>query len=98
MEAGTANAAVRDAARTPVKGRGRPKSLEAGNRLHLYIPESLTKRLSEIQRDTHASSITEVVKNALTLYAAAVEEHKNGGHVFFKRKDEDGERQLALFI
>jgi hypothetical protein len=30
-----------------------------------------------------------VVKNALTLYAAAVEEHESGGHLFFKRKDED---------
>jgi len=52
----------------------------------------------EIQRDTHASSITEVVKNSLQLYAAAVEEHKSGGCLYFKRKDEKGERQLALFI
>jgi hypothetical protein len=83
---------------TPVKLRGRPKNLEAGSRVHIYIPESLTKRLLEIQRDTHASSITEVVKNALMLYAAAVQEHKDGGHVYFKRKDEQTERQLALFI
>jgi hypothetical protein len=82
----------------PVKLRGRPKNLEAGNRVHIYIPESLTKRLQEIQRDTHASSITEVVKNALMLYAAAVQEHKDGGHVYFKRKNEQTERQLALFI
>lgn len=82
----------------PVKLRGRPRSLESGNRLHIYIPESLTKRLLEIQRDTHASSITEVVKNALTLYAAAIQEHKDGGHIYFKRKDEQTERQLALFI
>jgi hypothetical protein len=82
----------------PAKLRGRPKNLEAGNRVHIYIPESLTKRLLEIQRDTHASSITEVVKNALMLYAAAVQEHKDGGHVYFKRKDEQTERQLALFI
>ena len=80
------------------KPRGRPKSLESGNRLHLYIPESLTNRLMEIQRDTHASSITEVVKAALQLYAAAVDEHKNGGRVYFKRKNEGVERQLALFI
>ena len=80
------------------RSRGRPKSLSAGNRLHINIPESLTQRLLEIQRDTHASSITEVVKNALQLYAAAVEEHKSGGNVYFKRKDQEGERQLALFI
>jgi len=47
---------------------------------------------------THASGLTEVVKDALTLYAAAVEEHKNGGHVYFKRENEGVERQLALFI
>ena len=76
------------------RSRGRPKSLEPGNRLHINIPQ----RLLEIQRDTHASSITEVVKNSLQLYAAAVEEHKSGGCLYFKRKDEKGERQLALFI
>jgi hypothetical protein len=58
----------------------------------------LTKRLLEIQQYTHANTITEVLKSALTLYAAAVEEHKSGGHVYFKRKDDDVERQLALFI
>jgi hypothetical protein len=80
------------------RGRGRPKNLQPGNRLHIQIPETLTQKLLEIQRDTHASSITEVVKSALTLYAAAVEEHRCGGHVFFKRKDEEGVRQLPLFI
>jgi hypothetical protein len=80
------------------KPRGRPKSAEAGNRVHISIPESLTVRLQEIQRATHATSITEVVKAALTLYAAAIDEHKNGGHVYLKRKDDGVERQLALFI
>ncbi len=82
----------------PRRSRGRPKCLENGNRMHIYIPETLTQRLMEIQRETHANSLTEVVKAALQLYAAAVEEHKNGGNVYFKRKGEDGERQLALFI
>jgi predicted AAA+ superfamily ATPase len=80
------------------KSRGRSKSVENGSRLHLYMPDSLVKRLQEIQRDTHAASLTEVVKSALQLYAAAVEEHKNGGHVYLKRKDDGVERQLALFI
>jgi hypothetical protein len=89
---------TRDEALDRPKPRGRPKNLEAGNRVHIYIPESLTQRLLEIQRDTHANSITEVVKNALMLYAAAVQEHKDGGHIYFKRKNEQVERQLALFI
>jgi hypothetical protein len=76
--------------------RGRPKS--AAGRVHISIPESLITRLQEIQRDTHASSLTEVVKAALQLYAAAVEEHRHGGGVFLKRRDGKGERELALFI
>jgi hypothetical protein len=76
--------------------RGRPKSIEA-SRVHLSLPETLLNRLQEIQRDTHASSLTEVVKAALQLYAAAVDEHKNGGRLYFK-DDRGGERQLALFI
>jgi hypothetical protein len=78
--------------------RGRPKAAESGSRIHISIPDALATRLLEIQRDTHASSLTEVVKAALQLYAAAVEEHKAGGHVYFKRQGEGLERQLALFI
>jgi hypothetical protein len=78
--------------------RGRPKSLpEGGTRLHIYIPDTLVNRLQDIQRETHANSITEVVKAALTLYVAAVDEHKDGGHVILRRKD-GVERQLAMFI
>lgn len=78
--------------------RGRPRKPHPGNRLHIFIPETLTNRMLEIQRDTHASSLTEVVKNALTLYAAAVEEHKRGGFLYLKRGIDGVERQLALFI
>lgn len=80
------------------RARGRRKSAETGTRVHILIPDSLITRLQEIQRDTHATSLTEVVKAALQLYAAAVAEHKRGGHLYFKRKDEGVERQLALFI
>jgi hypothetical protein len=80
----------------PRRVRGRPKNAES-SRVHLSLPETLLDRLHEIQRDTHASSLTEVVKNALQLYAAAVEVHKNGGTVCFK-DDKGGERQLAIFL
>jgi hypothetical protein len=79
------------------RSRGRPKNPEAGSKIHISIPENLTKRLVELQKDTHASSLTEVIKAALLLYAAAVEEHKAGGHVYFRRRHEE-ERQLALFL
>jgi hypothetical protein len=71
--------------------------MEAGSRLHISIPDSLTQRITEIQHEIHANSISEVVKSALALYAAAVAEHKAGGRLYFRRKDEE-ERQLALFI
>jgi hypothetical protein len=76
--------------------RGRPKKID--RKIHIRISETLGKRLEEIQRDTHAGSITEVVKAALQLYSAAVEEHKNGGQLYFRRRDDGVERQLALFI
>jgi len=79
------------------RSRGRPKNPEAGSKLHISIPESLMKRLVELQKDTHASSLTEIIKAALLLYAAAVEEHKAGGNLYFKRH-EGAERQLALFL
>jgi hypothetical protein len=77
--------------------RGRPKG-SGGNRLHISLPDSLVVRLKQIQDETHASSLTEVVKAALTVYAACVEEHRRGGNVYFKRDGEGGERQLALFL
>ena len=78
--------------------RGRPKSAENGTRLHITIPETLTERLRELQVETHAASMTEVIKNALALYTAALDEHKNGGHTYFRREGQTVERQLALFI
>lgn len=85
-------------ARDTRRARGRPKAADGPTRVHISLPDSLVNRLLEIQQDTHANSLTEVVKAALQLYAAAVEEHKNGGHVYFKRRDDGVERQLALFI
>lgn len=82
----------------PKKRRGRPKRVENGSRIHISVPESLSSRLQEIQQQTHANSISEVVKNALAFYAAAVEEHQNGGKVYFKREGEGRDRELALFI
>jgi hypothetical protein len=94
----TVTEAHRAADGSSARARGRRKNPEATSRLHLYMPETLIKRLEEIQRDTHASSITEVIKDALTLYAAAVQEHKSGGNIYFKRTGDGIERQLALFI
>jgi hypothetical protein len=80
-----------------VRGRGRPKAADKSMRIHIVMPEALAKRVVEIQKETHATSITEVVKNALVLYAAALEEHKQGGVLVFRRP-KGVERQLALFV
>jgi hypothetical protein len=80
------------------KARGRPESPEPMKRLHLSLPTSLIERMHEMQIETHASSMTELVKQALTLYAAALKEHKEGGHVYLKREGEEVMRQLTLFI
>jgi len=78
--------------------KGRPRNPQPGNRLHILLPDSLLKRLEDIQAATHAASLTEVVKNALILYAAAIEEHRAGGHLYLKRPGDAADRQLALFI
>jgi hypothetical protein len=78
------------------RSRGRPKN--PGTKVHISLPESLTERLHAVQLATHAGSLTEVVKSALLLYAAAVEEHQSGGHLYFRREHEGAERQLALFL
>jgi len=79
------------------RGPGRPRSAVPEVRLHVSMPQSLKDRLEEIQRDTHASSVTEVVKNALALYAAAVDLHQKGGSLIFKEASGQEER-LRLFI
>jgi hypothetical protein len=52
------------------------------NRLTLRLPNSLVERLEHIQEVTHASSLNEVIKNALLFYDALVEERANGNDVY----------------
>lgn len=78
--------------------RGRPRAAEMSSRINISVPESLAAKLLELQEYTHAPSMTEVVRNALVLYAAAVAEHKRGGSIYFKRDADGKERELALFI
>jgi hypothetical protein len=59
---------IRDLVRTNIMAVKANK----GKKVQITIPESLMLRLQEIQRDTHARSITEVFKAALQVYAAAV--------------------------
>ena len=79
------------------RGPGRPRNVVPEARLHVTMPQSLKERLEEIQSETHAISISEVVKDALTLYAAALDVHMKGGCLQFKDKDGQAER-VTLFI
>ncbi len=92
----TGKAAVSDQSKP---GRGRPpKAQDEGKRTHISVPESMAARMEDIRKQTHASTLTEVVKNALAFYSAVVAEHQAGGQVYFKRTLDGTERQLALFI
>jgi hypothetical protein len=67
-------------------------------RVHVSLPEDLSERLVEVQRETFASSIAEVIKNSLVVYVALLEEHKQGRQVFTQSKDKSDPQRLAIFL
>jgi hypothetical protein len=79
------------------RGPGRPRSAVPEARLHVSMSKGLRDRLEEIQSETGAASVSEVVKDALVLYAAALDVHRKGGYVLFKDKDGQLER-VNLFL
>jgi hypothetical protein len=82
-----------------VSGRkkGRSKSGEV-SRLHINLPDELSERLKKIQDETYAGSITEVIKNALVLYTALLDEHKRGRHVFTQSDSGENPHRIAVFL
>jgi hypothetical protein len=56
-------------------------------RVQLELPETSMGRLSSLKDVTEAMSYAEVIKNALRLYEAVIEEAQKGGEFFIKRKD-----------
>lgn len=81
----------------PVRKRGRSANV-ATARVHVSLPEDLSERLVEVQKETFASSIAEVIKNALVVYVALLEEHKQGRQVFTQSKDKSDPQRLAIFL
>jgi hypothetical protein len=59
-------------------------------RVTLRLPPALHNRLEELRVVTHASSVTEVLKNALLFYDALVRERLEGKDVYVISSD--GER------
>jgi hypothetical protein len=80
-----------------VRKRGRSTN-GATARVHVSLPEELSQRLAEVQKDTYANSIGEVIKDALVVYVALLEEHKQGRQVFTQSKDKSDPQRLAIFL
>jgi hypothetical protein len=64
-------------------------------RVQIDMPDAALKRLQRLQVITESSSYAEVVKNALRLYEALIDEKENGGDVLVRRKD--GTEVLTIF-
>jgi hypothetical protein len=69
------------------KPRDKAKALKK-NRVQLDFPPRAMERLNTLKAKTEASSYAEVVKNALRLYEALIEEDESGKQ--FLTRDKDG--------
>ena len=74
---------------------------EAGERtttrVQLEMPPQAMVRLQKMKERTEAASYAEVIRNALRLYEALVEEHEKGAEFSLKRAD--GETvQYKIFV
>ncbi len=56
-------------------------------RVTVRLPDCLLDRLNELQRITHASNTSEVLKNALLFYEALVKEKVRGNDLYVISKD-----------
>ena len=65
-------------------------------RVQFDLPEKSMARLLTLKEKTEATSYAEVVKNALRLYEAVIEEAE-AGNKFFVRGDAGTEREYVVF-
>ncbi len=69
----------------------------ATTRVQLEMPPQAMERLQTLKDRTEAASYAEVIRNALRLYEALVEEHAKGAEFSLKRPD--GEiLQYRIFV
>ena len=59
----------------------------ATTRVHLEMPPQAMERLQKLKDRTEAASYAEVIRNALRLFEALVEEHAKGSEFSLKRAD-----------
>lgn len=65
-------------------------------RVQFDLPEKSMQRLQALKNKTESVSYAEVIKNALRLYEAVIEEADAGNRFFLKDK-EGNEREYAIF-
>ena len=69
----------------------------ATTRVQLEMPPQAMERLQKLKDRSEAASYAEVIRNALRLYEALVEEHEKGSQFSLKRAD--GETvQYKIFV
>ncbi len=69
----------------------------ATTRVQLEMPPQAMERLQKLKDRTEAASYAEVIRNALRLFEALVEEHEKGAEFSLKRTD--GETvQYRIFV
>lgn len=56
-------------------------------RVQLEMPPQAMERLTRLKEKTEAASYAEVIRNALRLYEALVDEHEKGAEFSLKRAD-----------
>jgi len=59
----------------------------ATTRVQLEMPPQAMERLQKLKDQTEAASYAEVIRNALRLFEALVEEHAKGSEFSLKRAD-----------
>ncbi|HWD50712.1 MAG TPA: ribbon-helix-helix protein, CopG family [Rhizomicrobium sp.] len=75
-----AAASAMDAGADEVGGR-------STTRVQLEMPPQAMERLTRLKEKTEAASYAEVIRNALRLYEALVDEHEKGAEFSLKRAD-----------
>lgn len=69
----------------------------ATTRVQLEMPPQAMERLQKLKDRTEAASYAEVIRNAMRLYEALVEEHEKGAELSLRRAD--GETvQYKIFV
>jgi hypothetical protein len=79
-------AAIRKKAEVTVMNKA-----DEGHRLNLLLPKGAMDRLEALKEKTEASSNVEVIKNALRLYEALINDKEDGKEILIRDKNSEGE-------